>query len=204
MQTPHQQIELARIRSEHEGIQAMIRDERTWWKELREFGRPRLQEMGIRLQQLRARLAEHFEHEERAEGNAAAVGDPQMPLDALKRLRAEHAQLLGALDGIIARTSGCGCGEAFECWGDAGDAFAQFIDRLEEHEAAELKALETIITTAKKRGVTCSICGQAPSFFPDLTAKLVSWGITSVSVSPDAVNKTRKIVYDIEAQRGKK
>jgi pyruvate,water dikinase len=71
----------------------------------------------------------------------------------------------------------------------------------DEQNPAVMKALEIIVTTAKRRGVTCSICGQAPSFFPELTAKLVEWGITSISVSPDVIGKTRRLVRDGEEKR---
>ena len=71
----------------------------------------------------------------------------------------------------------------------------------DEQNPAVMKALETIVTTAKRRGVTCSICGQAPSFFPELTAKLVEWGITSISVSPDVIAPTRRLVRDGEEKR---
>ncbi|MBI2415009.1 phosphoenolpyruvate synthase [candidate division WWE3 bacterium] len=67
-----------------------------------------------------------------------------------------------------------------------------------ELDPAVLWALERIITTCSKMGVTCSICGQAPSVYPQLVEKLVEWGATSVSVSPDVIEKTRKIVYDAE------
>lgn len=67
-----------------------------------------------------------------------------------------------------------------------------------ELDPAVLKALEIIVTTAAKNKITCSICGQAPSVYPELVEKLVEWGITSVSVSPDVLEKTRKIVYDAE------
>lgn len=67
-----------------------------------------------------------------------------------------------------------------------------------EMNAAVLKSLEKIITTAKKRGITSSICGQAPSVYPELVEMLVEWGMTSVSLSPDVLDKTRKIVYDVE------
>jgi pyruvate,water dikinase len=49
-----------------------------------------------------------------------------------------------------------------------------------------------------RRGVTASICGQAPSVYPELTKKLVEWGITSVSVSPDAIEQTRELIADVE------
>ncbi len=71
----------------------------------------------------------------------------------------------------------------------------------DERNEAVMRALETIVTTAARLGVTCGICGQAPSFFPELTAKLVEWGITSVSVSPDVINHTRRIVHDVETAR---
>jgi pyruvate,water dikinase len=46
--------------------------------------------------------------------------------------------------------------------------------------------------------MTCSVCGQAPSQYPELVEKLVKWGVTSVSVSPDVLEKTRGIVYSAE------
>lgn len=67
-----------------------------------------------------------------------------------------------------------------------------------ELDPAVLWALERIVKTCKKYGVTCSICGQAPSVYPELTKKLVSWGISSVSVNPDVVDKTRYIVAEAE------
>ncbi|OGC50611.1 phosphoenolpyruvate synthase [candidate division WWE3 bacterium RBG_16_37_10] len=67
-----------------------------------------------------------------------------------------------------------------------------------EMDLAVLKSLEKIATTCKKRKVTCSICGQAPSVYPELVEMLVHWGMTSVSVSPDVLEKTREIVYEAE------
>jgi pyruvate,water dikinase len=71
-------------------------------------------------------------------------------------------------------------------------------DTYSEMNAAVLKSLEKIVTTCKKRKVTCSVCGQAPSVFPELVQMLVDWGVTSVSVSPDVIDKTRNIVYEVE------
>ncbi len=42
------------------------------------------------------------------------------------------------------------------------------------------------------------MCGQAPSDYPNLVEKLVSWGITSISVNPDALNYVRETVYEAE------
>ncbi|HLD26575.1 MAG TPA: putative PEP-binding protein, partial [Patescibacteria group bacterium] len=57
---------------------------------------------------------------------------------------------------------------------------------------------EKIVKTAKKYDITCSICGQAVSDYPDLVKQLVKWGVTSLSVSPDAIERTRLEVYAIE------
>jgi pyruvate,water dikinase len=70
----------------------------------------------------------------------------------------------------------------------------------DERDEAVMISLEKIIRGCIKAGVTCSICGQAPSVYPDLTKKLVEWGITSVSVSPDMIDQTREIIADVEAR----
>jgi len=64
----------------------------------------------------------------------------------------------------------------------------------DERNEAVLWAFEKVITTAKKHGVTSSMCGQAPSMYSDLVDKLVKWGITSVSVSPDAIETVRESI----------
>ncbi len=69
-----------------------------------------------------------------------------------------------------------------------------------ERNPAVLWALERTIRTCVKKGITCGICGQAPSQYPDLVEKLVRWGITSISVNPDALSHTRQIVHDCERQ----
>jgi len=68
----------------------------------------------------------------------------------------------------------------------------------DERNEAVMLALEQLVTTARRRGITSSICGQAPSDYPELTEKPVEWGITSVSVNPDVIHETRKIVADGE------
>lgn len=67
-----------------------------------------------------------------------------------------------------------------------------------ELDPSVLWALKKAITTANKRGITSSICGQAPSNYPELVQQLVEWGITSISVSPDAIDRTREFVLDAE------
>ncbi len=74
----------------------------------------------------------------------------------------------------------------------------EITSQFDERNPAVLWALEKIIKTANKRRITSSVCGQAPSMYPEFTQKLVEWGITSVSVSPDAIEQTRDTVYQAE------
>ncbi len=67
-----------------------------------------------------------------------------------------------------------------------------------EMDEAVLWAFERTIKACAKRGVTSSICGQAPSDFPELVEKLVSWGVTSVSVNADVVDGVRETIYEAE------
>jgi len=71
-------------------------------------------------------------------------------------------------------------------------------DAFDERDEAVMWSLERAIKTAKRRGITSSICGQAPSVYPELTTKLVEWGITSVSANPDMIERTRAIIAEAE------
>ncbi len=77
---------------------------------------------------------------------------------------------------------------------------AMLAEIFDERNEAVMQAMEKVITACKSKGVTSSICGQAPSFYPEVTEKLVRWGINSVSVSPDMIDKTREIIAAVEAK----
>ena len=68
----------------------------------------------------------------------------------------------------------------------------------DERHPAVMWMIETAIKKATKLGLTASLCGQAASEYPDLVEKLVEWGITSVSVSPDAIDRTRDVIAHAE------
>jgi len=86
------------------------------------------------------------------------------------------------------------------------------VDRDNEHVAsvyderseAVVGVLEQIVKTCVKYKVSCSICGQAASDYSELVEKLVIAGITSVSVNPDAIERTRRLIFDIERSHFKK
>ncbi len=68
----------------------------------------------------------------------------------------------------------------------------------DESDAAVLDAIGQIIGTARRVGITASLCGQAPSSRPDFAEHLVRMGITSISVTPDVAAKTRRNVAAAE------
>ncbi len=71
------------------------------------------------------------------------------------------------------------------------EALAELFD---ERDPAVLRAMHDIISGCRALGLTSSICGQAPSVYPDLCDTLVTWGITSISVNPDALERTRRYI----------
>ena len=60
------------------------------------------------------------------------------------------------------------------------------------------RAIKHLIKVAHKEGKTVSICGQAPSFYPNFTKFLIKCGIDSVSVNPDTVKATKNLVAAVE------
>jgi len=61
----------------------------------------------------------------------------------------------------------------------------------DERDPAVLDAIRAIIMECRRLGLTCSICGQAPSVHPAYAERLVEWGIDSISVNVDAIDRTR-------------
>jgi pyruvate,water dikinase len=68
----------------------------------------------------------------------------------------------------------------------------------DERDPAVLRSMKKLIRIAHKYGATVSICGQAPSVYPEVAEFLVRAGIDSISVNPDAVISTRRNVASIE------
>ncbi|HHV79883.1 MAG TPA: phosphoenolpyruvate synthase [Firmicutes bacterium] len=68
----------------------------------------------------------------------------------------------------------------------------------DEREPAIKRAISHLIKVAHEHGKTVSICGQAPSVYPEFAEFLVREGIDSISVNPDTVVYTRRLVASVE------
>jgi pyruvate,water dikinase len=68
----------------------------------------------------------------------------------------------------------------------------------DERNPAVMESMKRVIEICKKNKIKCSICGQAPSVYPEVTQALIGWGMTSVSVNPDVIIKTRELVAEVE------
>ncbi|MBI2695430.1 phosphoenolpyruvate synthase [Mycobacterium nebraskense] len=75
------------------------------------------------------------------------------------------------------------------------DICAELFD---ESDGAVLDAIGRVVATARKHGITSSLCGQAPSTNPSFAEHLVRMGITSVSVNPDAAPAARRVIASAE------
>ncbi|MBD2353445.1 phosphoenolpyruvate synthase [Tolypothrix sp. FACHB-123] len=66
----------------------------------------------------------------------------------------------------------------------------QLARRFNELQPAVMSAIAQLIEMSKDAGIPCTICGQAPVLYPEMIDRLVQWGITAISVEPDAVERT--------------
>ncbi len=66
----------------------------------------------------------------------------------------------------------------------------------DERDRAVMETIRAIISGCRRLGLRSSLCGQAPSVYPDYAETLVRYGIDSISVNPDVIDQTR---YEIAA-----
>lgn len=76
---------------------------------------------------------------------------------------------------------------------------AEVAEAFDERSKAVRWALRRTIRICNKYRITSSICGQAPSTYEDLVEKLVRYGVTSISVNPDAIERVRDVIARTEA-----
>jgi pyruvate,water dikinase len=68
----------------------------------------------------------------------------------------------------------------------------------DERIPAISRAIAMLVEAAHEKGKTVSICGQGPSVYPEFTEFLVKCGMDSISVNPDTVENTKRLVASVE------
>ena len=68
----------------------------------------------------------------------------------------------------------------------------------DERDPAVTDYLRELIPRARELGLQTSICGQAPSVYPEYADLLVRAGIDAISVNMDVVDRTRRLVASAE------
>lgn len=72
----------------------------------------------------------------------------------------------------------------------------------DERDPAVLAAIERVARACRARDLPVSLCGNAASHYPDLLPKLIEFGLTSISVTPEAFERTVQVVAEAEAALG--
>jgi len=73
-------------------------------------------------------------------------------------------------------------------------------DQFDVRDPAVLAGIERVAQACRARDLPVSICGDAPSRYPELIPKLIDFGLTSISVPADAFEVTRRAVVAAEAR----
>lgn len=68
----------------------------------------------------------------------------------------------------------------------------------DELNPSVLAAYKQIIETAHKHKIPTNIYGHAPSLYTSLVQNLVEWGITAITVSPDAIETVKETIVQTE------
>ncbi len=121
-------------------IEQALNDLSTFWNEVHELGRgPKFEEFGIRIDELRKKLAAHFVFTERRLEALRNLGEP-ISTSECDQLLKQHAEFLDRLAADVERL------EAHEApfmnWGDVGREFDEIIRRLAQIESNDETVLE--------------------------------------------------------------
>jgi len=73
-------------------------------------------------------------------------------------------------------------------------------ETFDERDPAVVAYLRQLIPRARELGLQTSICGQAPSVYPEYADLLVRAGIDAISVTMDAVDRARRMIAAAEAR----
>ncbi|MDO9103954.1 MAG: phosphoenolpyruvate synthase [Methylovulum sp.] len=71
-------------------------------------------------------------------------------------------------------------------------------DDFDERDAGVKEMIRLAVTGAHRNHRHCGLCGQAPSDYPEMAEYLVEIGIDSMSLNPDTVLQTTRLVLETE------
>lgn len=78
---------------------------------------------------------------------------------------------------------------------------SEVLKEFDPYDPAVLWILEQAVKICHKHHVPICIGGKTPSQYPALVEKLIHWGVTSISVEPNAIHSTRKQILELERAR---
>ena len=70
----------------------------------------------------------------------------------------------------------------------------------DERDPGVKEMIRLAVEGCRRNGIHSGLCGQAPSDYPEMAEFLVEIGIDSMSLNPDTVVKTTRLVLDMEKQ----
>lgn len=73
----------------------------------------------------------------------------------------------------------------------------------DERDAGVTELIRQTVEGGRRNGRHVGICGQAPSDYPEVAEYLVGIGIDSISLNPDTLIKTTRLVLDAEQRLGR-
>ena len=68
----------------------------------------------------------------------------------------------------------------------------------DERDPGMLDMLKLAVTGARRNHRHVGICGEAPANYPEIARKLAGWGIDSISVNPESLVRTFRVVGEAE------
>ena len=74
----------------------------------------------------------------------------------------------------------------------------------DERDEGVKEMIRLAVEGCRRNGMHSGLCGQAPSDYPDMAEFLVEIGIDSMSLNPDSVIKTTRLVLEAEARLGER
>ncbi len=73
----------------------------------------------------------------------------------------------------------------------------------DERDEAVKAMIRMAVEACRRNGIHASLCGQAPSDYPEMAAFLVEIGIDAISLNPDVVLETTRQVLEVERRLGR-